>query len=371
MKKLGVIVVLMAFAALANAQVQHDVNSFFDELGTAKIQTVEFSPAGDTIIKVFHRMDDVVWARYVYRVIDLRYKQNFQLYFPAKFDDPDYRNLFKLILDAICQGLPVYRKNDNGSLKPEFIEPMGKAEIASMTLPVIEPDNADETYADPTKSDYMLLHYDSITDAMTFHFYQFNDYVRNQYKFLIQEVVFFDKHTSRLHSKIMAIAPLQADRIQTGLKPWLDGGMAADEEVDSTEVAATEEVADENIEDEYGEEEDEFTEEEEGGEEVAAVSDEKDVVIRALWESMLFWIPFDNLRPYMAMQYVIPSQNEVKRVTYDEFFQKRLYSSYIVGEGDMYNRLIPNYAEEEKDIKAEQERIATELLNFELDLWEY
>lgn len=37
----------------------------------------------------------------------------------------------------------------------------------------------------------------------------------------------------------------------------------------------------------------------------------------------------------------------------------------------MYNRWIPDYALEDKDIKKEQERIATELLNFEQDLWEY
>ena len=74
---------------------------------------------------------------------------------------------------------------------------------------------------------------------------------------------------------------------------------------------------------------------------------------------------------YLAMQYAIPNRNEVKRVTFDEFFQKHLYTSYIVGEGNMYNRWIPDYAKTEADVKKEQQRIATELLNFEQDLWEY
>ena len=73
----------------------------------------------------------------------------------------------------------------------------------------------------------------------------------------------------------------------------------------------------------------------------------------------------------MAMQYAIPNRNETKRVTYDEFFQKRLFTSYIVGEGNMYNRYIPDYAISEDEIKKEQKRIETELLNFEQDLWEY
>ena len=37
----------------------------------------------------------------------------------------------------------------------------------------------------------------------------------------------------------------------------------------------------------------------------------------------------------------------------------------------MYNRWIPDYALKESDVKKEQARIATELLNFEQDLWEY
>jgi hypothetical protein len=72
------------------------------------------------------------------------------------------------------------------------------------------------------------------------------------------------------------------------------------------------------------------------------------------------------------MQYAIPNRNEVKRVTFDEFFQKRLYTSYIVGEGNMYNRWIPDYKHNDiTGIRQEQDRIATELLNFEQDLWEY
>ena len=133
-------------------------------------------------------------------------------------------------------------------------------------------------------------------------------------KYLTQEVVFFDKHTSRLHTKIIAIAPLYSERITI---------------TDSTQVMG------------------------------------------ALNESIMFWVPFDLLRPYLAMQYAIPNRNETKRVTYDEFFQKRLYTSYIVGEGNMYNRWIPDYANTYEDIKKEQDRIATELLNFEQDLWEY
>ena len=314
MKKICIIVCLML--GVVTAQAQHQVVSFFDEMGSARIQTEEFSKAHDTIVMVDHRIDDVIWSRYVYRIIDMRYKQNYQLYFPTKSDDADYRNLFKVITDAVVDGLPIYEKNME-TIKPDFKQdPISRKSIPTMFMaddPMADYSD-DPTHFDIMESDAMLIHYDSIADELSFHFYPFEKMVRNQLKYLIQEVVFFDKHTSRLHTKIMGIAPLQSDLIMTR---------------DSSDIMAS------------------------------------------LRESIMFWIPFDKLRPYMAMQYAIPNRNEVKRVTYDEFFQKRLFSSYIVGEGNMYNRWIPDYSRSEEEVKKEQARIATELLNFEQDLWEY
>lgn len=313
-KKFSIIACLVL--SIVSAQAQHKVISFFDEVGSARIQTEEFSQAHDTIVMVDHRLDDVIWSRYVYRIIDMRYKQNYQLYFPTKSDDADYRNLFKVITDAVVDGLPVYEKNME-TIKPDFNqEPVARKVIPTLFMaddPMADY-SEDPTHFDITTSDAMLVHYDSITDSLSFHFYPFEKLVRNQLKYLVQEVVFFDKHTSRLYTKIMAIAPLQSDKISTR---------------DNSNVMAS------------------------------------------LRESIMFWIPFDALRPYMAMQYIIPNRNETKRVTFDEFFQKRLFTSYIVGEGNMYNRWIPDYARTEEEVHKEQERIAAELLNFEQDLWEY
>ena len=316
MKKISFIACMLL--GIITAQAQHQVISFFDELGTARIQTEEFSQAHDTIVMVDHRIDDIIWSRYVYRIIDMRYKQNYQLYFPPKPDDPDYRNLFKVIVDAVVDGMPIYPRAAE-TIKPDFKSnaPFTKAQIpidAFMVVDKTEDHSDDEDYWKIDRSTAMLVNYDSVTDQLRMQPYSFESVVRNQLKYLIQEVVFFDKHTSRLHTKIMAIAPLHPVKISTQ---------------DSTQVMAM------------------------------------------LRESIMFWIPFDQLRPYMAMQYAIPNRNETKRVTYDEFFQKRLFTSYIVGEGNMYNRWIPDYSGTHEQIKKEQERIATELLNFEQDLWEY
>lgn len=63
--------------------------------------------------------------------------------------------------------------------------------------------------------------------------------------------------------------------------------------------------------------------------------------------------------------------NNTKRVTFDEFFQQKLYSSYLVGVSDVYDRMIPDYATTHEEIVKEQERIEWELLTAEQDLWEY
>ena len=315
-KKLCMSVCLVLSVSYVSAQ--HQVISFFDEVGSARIRTEELSPAHDTIVLVDHRIDDIIWARYIYRIIDMRYKQNYQLYFPTRADDADYRNLFAVIRDAVVDGLEIYPAGMN-NIKPDFKQPpFEKINIAKDAFRIqsmqarMESTEEDD---DVTSSRAMLINYDTINDLLVANNAAFSNVVKNQIKYLIQEVVFFDKHTSRLHTKIMAIAPLHPDKIMTQ---------------DSTKV------------------------------------------MDALRESIVCWIPFDKLRPYLAMQYAIPNRNEVKRVTYDDFFQKRLFTSYIVGEGNMYNRWIPDYEFSSVDaVRKEQERIAADLLNFEQDLWEY
>ena len=305
MRKLCLVACLLLGFTVADAQ--HYVNPFFDDKGSARITVQEYSPARDTIIKTIHRNEDVVWSRYVYRIIDMRQKQNFQLYFPAQPDDPDYRSLFRVILDAIVQGLPVYIKsNDVGDIKPYF----------DNLRPILEeePETSEEKQEAGALSGAIEVR--NLTFGYLPDSYAYAGFVRNQYKYLIQEVIFFDRHTSRMHSKIIGIAPLWADNVD-----YFDDMPVMD----------------------------------------------------ALYGQILFWIAFDELRPYLAQQFVIPSQNETKRVTYDEFFQKHLYSTYIVGEGNMYNRMLPDehYGYNAKDIKREQARIEAELLDFEQDLWEY
>jgi len=300
MKKYLIVSLIISLFFVSNL-VTAQVNQvpFFDSKGAVRIQTAEMDALADTIAVVNHRADDIVWSRIVYRVIDMREKQNYQLYFPLRSND-EYKSLFKLMLDAICNGVNVYSK-DARDLRPSFNN-------------VLQGEDLSKAFAFDNEMDNNLIQVDTVTKQRTFQNDKYYTYVKNQLKFLIQEIVFFDKHTSRLYSKVIAIAPLYA------LHP-------------------------DNME-----------------------SKESMQYFRG---SILCWFAFDELRPYLAKQILIPNGNESERMTYDEFFAQKLYSSYLLGDSNMYNRMLLEYVVDPLKIKKEQARIETEIMNFEQDLWEY
>lgn len=311
MKKVSIFLIALIGSLMTYAQ--HSINSFFDDMGIVSLETQELQEAADTLVNVFHRTDDVVWSRVVYRIIDMRFKQNYQLYTPVSAEDPVYSSLFRTMLRAIEKGMPVYEKSSLvGDIRPYFnLSPMAKEMIPT----VLNTDRTGELGdGNIATSEYMLLNYDSVADKMTFNGYSYNSFVRNQLKFMIQEIIFFDKHYSRMYSKILAIAPMNVDNA------GIYEGMS---------------------------------------------------VMEALYGQILFWVPFDAFRPYMAQQYVTPRGSNSARVTFDDFFTQKKYSSYLVGVDNVYSRMIPEMGTTYEEIQKEQKRIETELLNVEQDLWEY
>lgn len=208
MKK--VCLIIFALVGFATTQAQYQVNSFFDNMGIVRLETQELSETADTLVSKFHRADDIVWSRVVYRIIDMRFKQNYQLYNPVSSEDPQYKSLFLVMLNAIKDGMDVYEKSSEvGDIKPYFnLPPMPREMIPT----ILNTDRTGElSDGNIATSEYMLLNYDSTTNEMRFNNYTYKGFVRNQLKYMIQEIVFFDKHYSRLYSKIMAIAPMHSD----------------------------------------------------------------------------------------------------------------------------------------------------------------
>lgn len=294
------------------AQAQQNPLPFFDKKGIISLQAEAMSAMADTIPVINHRADDIVWSRTVYRIIDMRDKQNYQLYFPTRPND-EYKSLFRVILEAICDdtnGINMYRRNPR-DVKPSFDDSQ-----------ILEGGDLSDAFMYDEERENNLVQVDTLTQTRRIEENAYMNYVKNQIKFLIQEVVFFNKHNSRMYSKIVAIAPLYA------LHP--------DNKLNSENT------------------------------------------MLYFQNSILGWIIFDELRPFLAKQMIIPRGNDTQRLTFDDFFSQNLYASYLLGDSNMYNRMLLNYASVIPDadkfeafVRKEQSRIETELLNFEMDVWEY
>ena len=84
----------------------------------------------------------------------------------------------------------------------------------------------------------------------------------------------------------------------------------------------------------------------------------------------LFWLYYPECRYVFANAEAYNPLNDAQRRTYEDLFQKRFFSSFIVKESNVYDRPISSYARG-LDAWAESERIKEELFLLEHDLWHY
>ncbi|MBI9054985.1 MAG: gliding motility protein GldN [Bacteroidales bacterium] len=84
-----------------------------------------------------------------------------------------------------------------------------------------------------------------------------------------------------------------------------------------------------------------------------------------------FWIYFDEARPLFASQEVFNKRNDAQRISFDDIFFQRRFSSFIVRETNVYdNREINNYMQGINQL-LEAERAKKDLFEMEHDLWEF
>ena len=84
----------------------------------------------------------------------------------------------------------------------------------------------------------------------------------------------------------------------------------------------------------------------------------------------LFWLYFPECRYVFANHEVFNLLNDSQRRTFEDIFQKRMFTSYVVKESNVFDRSISSYARN-IDALLESERIKTELFEMEHDLWHY
>lgn len=84
----------------------------------------------------------------------------------------------------------------------------------------------------------------------------------------------------------------------------------------------------------------------------------------------LFWIPYDELRPYaLRMPIMTSSLNNTMTGTIDDFFRKHNYDGEIYKTTNLRNLAISQYTSSPEEMKAEQEKIERQLKDFEERLW--
>jgi len=317
--KSTIIIGLCLLASGVNSQTvsKGSPQPFFSPNGNVAIQTDQMNALADTIAKINHRADDIEWSRIVYRVIDMREKQNNQLYFPITPNEK-YKSLFRLILEATVNGgLKAYEKKDF-DIQPRYDLPLTNDRLVE-TFQIADYDSINNSVRKTA-----LIEKDPLTNMPVISSYAYPDFASKQTKFLVQEIVFFNKHYSRMYTKIIGIAPIYiynetnvTNMFMLGLNKTGEG------------------------------------------------------VWNFFQSSVLCWYLFDELRPFLAKQYIIPNGNETQRLTYDEFFAQKLFYSYLLGDGNMLDKMLLQTYNDAESIRREQKRIETELLNVEQDLWEY
>ena len=88
-------------------------------------------------------------------------------------------------------------------------------------------------------------------------------------------------------------------------------------------------------------------------------------------EIPMFWVYFPAIRPILAKAEVFNMKNESAKISYDDLFLRRFFSSYIYKEPNVKDLRIEDYANNPEDFLMESERIKQKIFNFEQSLWDY
>lgn len=266
-------------------------NDFFNEFGEIPSNLPTSYDMKDlTPIEFINpRADDMYWQKVVYRVLDLREKINYPMYYPEEPNngrESMFSVIFKLLKD---EKVPAFKfefayEKFNKTNKIDFEEDILKK------FEVIY-----KTQVDPT------------TKKKTFEVEESDIPNREVIKYFMKEVWFFDKHSSTFTVKIIAICPVIVTDRGVGVQNF-----------------------------------------------------------------PLCWIPMDNLRPFFVQKEImITDKNNGARMSLDDLFMKRRFASNLYKESNIQNRMILDYNGTAEEVKREQQRIKTDILNQEQDLWEY
>lgn len=85
----------------------------------------------------------------------------------------------------------------------------------------------------------------------------------------------------------------------------------------------------------------------------------------------MFWAYYPELRSVLARHEAFNPANDAARMSWEDIFEARLFSSYIIKESNVFDRRIKDYKNNPMDVLIESDNIKEQIFNFEHDLWSY
>jgi len=268
----------------------------------------------------FVREDDVYWAKLIWRVIDLREKFNFPLYYPTE-PKGNWKSLMQAILDAMdsteSNPNPLRVYDSEYVNVPKSIKELKASMGESKTIQLINP----ETFEYERDSTFFIA---------------FGP--KEVYRYEVKEQWRIDKQRSVMDQKIIAFNPMF----------WFekDGGSGEDEGNAGN----------------YGGEDENMGEEEDGT---------MPTMPNRRWRNF-GWIYYPEVRPTFAVTEVFNPANSAQQRNYDDLFLQRRFSSFIKAEQNVHdNREINQYILNGMDQTLEAEKIKERIRVLEHDMWEF
>lgn len=90
----------------------------------------------------------------------------------------------------------------------------------------------------------------------------------------------------------------------------------------------------------------------------------------SIGEEAMFWIYYPELRKHLVRIEVFNTENSARYFTFDDIFENRFFSSYVIKEDNVYDRFIESYTAGIDQV-LESDRIKNEIFEFEHNLWEF
>ena len=241
------------------------------------------------------RIDDQVYKQIVWREINVKEKMNLPFTYEADEDNGNQK-FFNILLRHIKEGDITAFSNANDrfttALKVEEIATMlmGKKYVISKPDLVLDPDMSKGIMKDTTIRD------------------EFNENTIVAYR--IKEEIIFDRETSRLHFRILGIAPVRAVLNDDG-----------------------------SFRDSY----------------------------------TLFWLYYPELRPVLARYEAYNPRNMGMRMSWEEIFESRYFSSYITKStlNNPFDKALSGYIADPLMRLLEGENIRETIFNWEQNQWSY